>query len=216
MNLQTWKNKYRIDEIPFYWKPVIYGFSYLVGILWRTYFMFVHYTSEIEIATEPSLNRSSAVYCHWHAYIPVTFCVFLRPHKHVWLQHPMWYMKPIQVLLQLYGIKNLFGSAGHNGREAADRLSELLTQGYSTMIFPDGPNGPPRKLKHGVLHIAAQSNVPVVPIRYRVGRSITTSSWDKKIFPLPFSKITVEFGAPMVIDRVTDAVSERLERALHF
>ena len=74
-----------------------------------------------------------------------------------------------------------------------------LKKGYSTFVTPDGPQGPARILKKGALHIAAQSGVPLLPVRISASRCYRTASWDRKIHPLPFSTIHVDVGAPIAV-----------------
>jgi lysophospholipid acyltransferase (LPLAT)-like uncharacterized protein len=75
-------------------------------------------------------------------------------------------MKPIHVLLRLMGVKKIImGSSGHSGREAAEQLVYHLRQGCSTVLNPDGPNGPAFALKKGILHLSLKSRVPVVALR---------------------------------------------------
>ncbi len=97
------------------------------------------------------------------------------------------------------GIRVLLGSGGEEGRKAANELVELLRRGWSTVISPDGPYGPQRVLKKGVLHIALQSGVPILPVRFIVPRTFALPSWDRKLLPLPFSIVTVVFEEPITV-----------------
>jgi lysophospholipid acyltransferase (LPLAT)-like uncharacterized protein len=109
-------------------------------------------------------------------------------------------MKPIHIGLKLMGIRVLLGSRGEEGRTAANDLVDLLRKGWSTVISPDGPHGPQGVLKKGVLHIALQSGVPILPVRFIAPRTFVLPSWDKKLLPLPLSKIMVVFGEPITVN----------------
>ncbi len=90
-----------------------------------------------------------------------------------------------------------------------------LKKGYSTFVTPDGPNGPPRTLKKGVLHMAVQSSVPILPVRISANRFYRTASWDRKMHPLPFSIIHVAVGTPIAVTTSTfDESIEALTDAL--
>jgi hypothetical protein len=118
------------------------------------------------------------------------------------MQHPTWYLKPSHVLLRFVGVKKIIlGSSGYSGKEAADQLVEYLKKGYSTVVLPDGPSGPPFQMKKGALHISMQSNVPIVPMRFKASHSFEISNWDRRKWPLPFSTITVEYGEPIQITK---------------
>ena len=128
------------------------------------------------------------------------------------MNHPAWYMKPIHVLLWLLGVRRLvLGSTGYEGREAATKLVKYLQEGYSAGIAPDGPYGPPKELKKGALHVAAQSHVPLVAVQFRLSNPYVSRSWDKKRFPYPFSQITVKYSQPIF---VTPANLEEKSREL--
>ncbi len=62
-------------------------------------------------------------------------------------------------------------------------------------LSPDGPEGPPRQPKNGIIYLSARSGVPIVPVRIRCSRSLKLRGWDEKIIPLPFGKISVRYGA---------------------
>lgn len=115
------------------------------------------------------------------------------------MQHPAAYMKPVHLALRLMGVRVLLGSGGEEGQKAAATLVRLLRQGWSTAISPDGPSGPAHVLKKGVLHIARESEVPVVPVRFQVRPAVRLRSWDRKPVPLPFARIRVVFGEPITV-----------------
>jgi len=85
------------------------------------------------------------------------------------MQHPFWFMKPIHLFLRFTGVKRIIlGSTGHSGREAAEEVVEYLKKGYSTVLLPDGPSGPPFVAKKGLFHISLQSQVSIVPMQFKV------------------------------------------------
>ena len=115
-----------------------------------------------------------------------------------WMQHPVWYMKPIHVLLRLMGVKKIIlGSTGHSGRDAAELLADDLRKGYSTVLNPDGPHGPAFVLKKGILHLSLKSGVPVVALRFSSSSFHELKTWDRKKFACPFSTIEIKFGTPI-------------------
>lgn len=147
-------------------------------------------------------EHESFIYSLWHHLWFLWFVAFVRSHRrHAWMQHPAAYMKPVHILLRLMGVRVVLGSGGEEGRQAATTLVGLLKQGWSTAISPDGPSGPARVLKKGVLHIALESGVPVVPVRLDAKPALRLPSWDKKLVPLPFAGIIVVFGKPVTVTK---------------
>ncbi len=194
--------KYRVDNIPWYGKPLFLLYGYGVGLFLFFSYTFLYVTCRIRYeGREEAEAMPQAILAVWHQYATLYFICFLKHTKpHLWLNHSAAYMKPIHVLLRLVGVEGvILGSTGNQGREAADRLVTKLKEGYSTAMLPDGPYGPPHILKKGILHIAAQSGVPVVPIRFEMSRYFIWPSWDGKRIPVPFSKVRVVFGKPIFV-----------------
>jgi lysophospholipid acyltransferase (LPLAT)-like uncharacterized protein len=194
--------KYTVNNVPYFLQPLFYLFSYLIAILFFIYALIARFTCKIEILGEESLiERKNYIYCHWHTFTPLYFSVFYRHlHRHVWMQHPLWYMKPVHLVLRFAGMKKItLGSTRYSGRKAADELVECLRKGYSTVIMPDGPSGPAFVPKLGVFHVSLKSNVPIVPMKFNASRFFESRSWDRKKWPIPFSSIKVEFGNPIQV-----------------
>jgi len=194
-------SRYHVNEVPLILKPIFYLYGYGIPLLGFIYLFIVHVTSKIVfIGREQLKERSNHILCFWHTFIFLYFTAFLRTRLHVWMQHPTWYMKPSHVMLRFIGVRKIImGSSGYSGKEAAGQLVEYLKKGYSTVLLPDGPSGPAFKMKKGVLHISLQSNVPIVPLRFQTSLSFEIPYWDRRKWPLPFSRITVEFGEPIQI-----------------
>ncbi len=192
---------YRVDNIPFHLKPLFWLYGYVLGFLLYALVLLLRLTCRIRFEGQESLRNHPSILCSWHENVPSGFVVSHRfPRPQAWMNHPAWYMKPIHVLIWLVGVRRLvLGSSGYEGKEAATKLVKYLQEGYSTVILPDGPSGPPKELKKGALHMAAQSNVPLVAMQFRVSKAYVFRSWDKKRYPYPFSQITVNYSQPIYV-----------------
>jgi lysophospholipid acyltransferase (LPLAT)-like uncharacterized protein len=203
---------YRVDNVPALWRPFWLAYSWIAGIgFWCAWNLLV-LTCRIRFEGEQHrVGRENFIYSLWHESWFLYFAAFARSHRrHVWLQHPNAYMKPVHIGLRLAGIRILLGSGGEEGLEAARELVALLRRGSSTAISPDGPRGPCRVLKKGVLHLSRDSGVPILPLHVSVNRAIRIG-WDRKTIPLPWSRITVSYGSPIT---VTEDDFERASRML--
>ncbi len=206
-----------VDEVPLIYKPFVCLFGYGIAMLGYLYCLIVHLTSKIVFINQQYLDGlPNHLICFWHRYVFIYFVTFLRHRWHAWMQHPVWFMKPSHIFLRLIGVRKvILGSTGHSGREAADQLVDYLRQGYSTAIMPDGPHGPPFVMKKGALYMSLQSHTPIVPIRFKCSRAWQIRHWDKRLWPLPFSKITVEYGRPVQItDDNLEIAAEMIAHAL--
>jgi lysophospholipid acyltransferase (LPLAT)-like uncharacterized protein len=191
---------YRVDNVPALWRPFWLAYSWIVGVgFWCVWNLLIR-TCRIRFEGEQHrIGRENYIYSLWHESWFLYFAAFARSHRrHVWLQHPDAYMKPVHVALRLAGIRLLLGSGGEEGREAARELVVCLRRGSSTTISPDGPRGPRRVLKKGVLHLSCDSGVSILPLRLSASRVIR-AGWDRKAIPLPWSRITVVYGPPITV-----------------
>ena len=209
---RSWLTRYNVDTVPAILRPALYLYGYGVGALFFVYYLVQRPTIAVHVEGHEQLDvGSNYIFCHWHGSVPLSFqsniprmVSLIRQRPHVWMQDAGWHMKPIHVLLRLMGVEKLvLGSTGRGGRQAADRLVSYLRSGYSTVLLPDGPSGPAKSLKKGVLHIALQSQVPILPLRVTASRCIRTSSWDRKQHPVPFSTIRVQVGRPIRVTQDT-------------
>lgn len=84
----------------------------------------------------------------------------------------------------------------HNARGAALKaMINRLTYGKKIgLITPDGPRGPRRELKEGLVTAARQSGATIIPFYWRSPSPFTLSTWDRLKIPKPFSSIEAHFG----------------------
>ena len=81
------------------------------------------------------------------------------------------------------------------GRDFALRLAGLSRAGYSLVVTPDGPFGPPRVAKPGAIIVAREAGLPIQPWAASVRPSLRLAGrWDRQIVPLPFSRIHLLAG----------------------
>ena len=89
----------------------------------------------------------------------------------------------------LMGIRCARGSSSSRGTEALMALARALRSGCHAGITPDGPKGPRREVKPGVLALARLGRAPVVALGIRYHARWTLRSWDRFALPVPFSRV---------------------------
>ena len=212
-------SQYQVDKIPIIIRPQFYLYGYGLGLLLFFFFIILRATNKLKISGREKLREdSNHIFCLWHSFVPLALIsaaplipTVLDRAPQAWMQHPVWYMKPIHVLLRLMGVKTIIlGSTGHSGRDAAELLADHLRQGYSTVLNPDGPHGPAFVLKKGILHLSLKSCVPVVPLRFSSSSFLELKTWDRKKFAYPFSRIEMKIGEPIHV------TNDNFEYAHHF
>ncbi|MBN1382157.1 MAG: lysophospholipid acyltransferase family protein [Deltaproteobacteria bacterium] len=93
------------------------------------------------------------------------------------------------------------GSSSKDGKKALSAMVEDLKNHAFGAHIPDGPRGPIGIIKPGLIVMAQQSGVPIVPLYISVSRAWILKSWDRCLVPKPFSKITCRWGEPIFVPR---------------
>jgi len=120
-------------------------------------------------------------------------------------------------VLHLYGAETARGSSTRGGEVALREVLRDIRAGKNVALTPDGPKGPRRVVKDGVVYIAQVSGLPVVPFYFTARRKKRLRSWDQGIVPIPFSKALFLYGDPIPVPRHGDVEEWRLtiERAMN-
>ena len=108
------------------------------------------------------------------------------------------------------------GSSSRGGRAAFKKMLDLCQEGVDIVLTPDGPRGPRHELKDGVVQLARMSGRPVMPLAFVCSRGHRFKSWDRFLFPFPFSRSVYSFGDPVYFDKQegVDGFRERLKKAM--
>ena len=95
------------------------------------------------------------------------------------------------------------GSSSRGGSQALEEMIDVMNVGgkkYLCGTAVDGPRGPARLMKKGMVAVARQTGALFIPMACSGNRLITfPKAWDKTILPKPFSRITIIFGEPVPI-----------------
>ena len=98
-------------------------------------------------------------------------------------------------LVQLFGGQTVRGSSTRGGIQALKGIIALKKQGYRPNMAVDGPKGPIYKVKPGVFQISRLTGLPIIPISFHASKTyLFKKSWNQTRLPLPFSKITIQWG----------------------
>ncbi|MGE3616609.1 MAG: lysophospholipid acyltransferase family protein, partial [Gemmatimonadales bacterium] len=97
------------------------------------------------------------------------------------------------------GYQCLFGSSTRGGARALIGAIRALEGGTPVAFTPDGPRGPRREMKPGILAAAQRAGVPILPIHAQADRAWRLASWDRFVVPRPFARIRVGYGRPFPV-----------------
>jgi len=154
-----------------------------------------------------------------------------RPHIMVALWHShqfaaLWHYRRLGVVLlsswhhdaeyssrtaRSLGYRIVRGSSTRGATRAYLELARLTRAGKSIALTCDGPHGPPHVVKAGVVHLAQQGGVPLLPFAMGLSSFWTMRSWDGFRVPKPFSHGYALLGEPLWVP--PEATREELEAA---
>lgn len=97
------------------------------------------------------------------------------------------------------------GGVNKGGSEAKAQMIEVLKSGIPGAVTVDGPVGPAKIAKPGIIKMASEANVPVSPYLPLAESYWEFNSWDKFRFPKPFSRIIIYYVPPLEIPSDLDA-----------
>lgn len=102
------------------------------------------------------------------------------------------------------GFRVVRGSAARGGPRAFREMMAALRGGVNVVITPDGPKGPRRQVKSGVVELARLSGMPIVPVAFAAARArVLRRSWDQFFIPVPGSPAVYVWGEPIRVPAAT-------------
>jgi len=118
---------------------------------------------------------------------------------------------------RVMGIKAVRGSSNKRGAAALVSLTRAVRAGDHAGVTPDGPKGPRRHCKPGVVALAKLTSRPFMILGINCHSVWRTRSWDRFSMPKPFSRVDltlVEVPCPSR-DESDEAVAARLEAKIN-
>jgi lysophospholipid acyltransferase (LPLAT)-like uncharacterized protein len=116
-------------------------------------------------------------------------------------------------LARALGYRTVRGSSSRGVARALLGAVRELQTGHSVAFTPDGPRGPRRELKPGVVAAAQRGGGVIVPIHARADRGWRLDSWDKFLIPKARARVTVTYGRPFEVGPGEDGLAAGLAEA---
>ncbi len=184
---------------------IIQKFLAYIGYL---YILFVGITSRIEIINQEFSNKM------WEEKKPFILAFW---HGQLMMIGHVWKSKAVLNMLASSHSDGRFGAyiAGHfnlknisieskNKSPSLRQVFKILNNGNYLGVTPDGPRGPNQKVSEGIIKIAINSQVPIIPLGFASSRNFKLKSWDSFLITYPFSKCKFIWGDPIVIPSTTE------------
>lgn len=152
--------------------------------------------------------------CFWHAelLLATAYLNTLRGAglRAAWLISPSFDGEVPARVARRWGVHVIRGSATRTGvRALRDLQRTVVKERVSAVLATDGPSGPPRVSKAGVVMLAQLSGAPLLPLTFRARFALRLPTWDGLCLPLPFARVEVQVGALRGVPR--DLAPELLE-----
>ncbi|HET6795949.1 MAG TPA: lysophospholipid acyltransferase family protein [Gemmatimonadales bacterium] len=116
------------------------------------------------------------------------------------------------------GYRAVRGSSTRGGTRALLGAVRELRAGRTLAFTPDGPRGPRRELKPGVVAAAQRGRGIIVPLHARADRAWRLHSWDRFMIPKPLARVVITYGRPFEVPPGEEGLSAGLglaEERLH-
>jgi lysophospholipid acyltransferase (LPLAT)-like uncharacterized protein len=153
------------------------------------------------------------IYCVWHD--AITYPMFAGRHvRTAALVSQNTDNSHISFGLKMLGIQVVRGSSSRGGASAVRELLRLPANTH-LVLTPDGPRGPRREVKLGMVFLASHSGRGIVPTAFSATRFWKIpGNWTHLAIPKPFSRVFAISGEPIFIkpDATAGEMSAVLDR----
>jgi lysophospholipid acyltransferase (LPLAT)-like uncharacterized protein len=97
------------------------------------------------------------------------------------------------------GYRAVRGSSTRGASRALLGAVRELQAGHAVAFTPDGPRGPRRELKPGVVAAAQRGGAVIVPLHAEADRAWRLDSWDRFMIPKPGARVRIVYGRPFEV-----------------
>ena len=152
-----------------------------------------------EMDREIKEKPGGAIYTFWHSHLFYLFYHYRFLNKFTLMISPSQDGELLAALVKLYGYPVVRASSYKNTIPGTRELAHLLKKDAKVIIIADGSRGPRHRAQVGSVQLARMTGVPVYTLSYDAHPKHELNSWDRFILPLPFSKVTLNFVAPITV-----------------
>jgi len=181
------------------------------------YILLLRATMRLEFDNQEALHRARREHGHyiltfWHSrFVMMPYVCLTR--RMVALISRSRDSRMLGLILEQLGFDLAWGSSSTGGAYALREVLRKVRDGYDVAITPDGPRGPRRRVKPGVIATARMTGLPIVPTGFSARPARRLGSWDRTLLPYPFARGLFICGEPLLVPRdADDAEQERLRQ----
>ncbi len=193
-------------------------FSWLISVYLKIcYHTSIWRVKNLRNAQQVINSETSCIVCFWHGRLLMTPFCWNENKKFSMLisSHPDGVL--ISKAVSYFGIKTIVGSSSKNKFSSFKNIIKEIKSNNAVGITPDGPRGPKRKVKEGIISLAKLTQVPILPLAFGSKFGKELNSWDKFLLISPFNKFVAVWGNPIHIKKNKDIkiAMKNLEKELN-
>ncbi|PIE35435.1 hypothetical protein CSA56_04185 [candidate division KSB3 bacterium] len=180
-----------------------YAALYVAPYVGKLYFLFIEKTSRRIVVGQEQIEslkpeHPRGIYVTWHEQALIGILV-IRQRGMVALTSQSRDGEYLSRFMKVMGIETVRGSSSRGGLKGILQLSKAVKEKGDVTIIADGPRGPARECKAGVVMLAKRSGTPIIPSVALIDPCKRVNSWDRMRIPYPFSNFLVIYGEPFFV-----------------
>ncbi len=182
-------------------------FIYIYGLTLRVRYLNDSFVKSLQEKDQ----KGGVLYAHWHQDLLAAIALFCGKGRKVCTMASMSSDgEIIAKVLKYLKVQVVRGSQGKRGFEALYEMAPFIQKDCDGALAVDGSRGPQYKVKKGIIYLAKNTGLPIVPGSGDFKRKFVFRSWDSMFIPYPFSRGVAVYGDPIYVPQ--DASEELVEK----
>jgi lysophospholipid acyltransferase (LPLAT)-like uncharacterized protein len=178
--------------------PAAAGLVKAIGVTWRVQVV------RGDLERNVRARRRNVIYAFWHGHLLYLMYRYRGSGVYILVSQSR-DGEMLSQILRYFGLPTIRGSSSRGARRSLLELVRRARAGASAALAPDGPRGPRHRAQSGIITLAQLTEIPIIPVAVGARWKIEFQSWDRFLLPLPYSRVVVAYGEPVVVPRDADA-----------
>lgn len=177
----------------------------IISFLLKLFIIFISRTVRLKVYNREIIDRIKQkkkqiifAFYHQELFLFIHYIFQYKYNRVVILTSPSRDGDIAESLLRRFNFGVVRGSSRRGGLRGMIEIIQAIKNGSDVAFAIDGPTGPPRISKPGILLISQRTDAVIVPIASWAVPNFKLSTWDRTLIPFPFSKACIVFGEPIL------------------
>lgn len=160
-------------------------------------------------------DKKASFLLFWHTHWLVIFLIVIRFKKQLppvsILMSASRDTELVVALLERCSYQVIRGSSHKKSLQALKGIHKATQEGHLILIAADGPKGPAYQFKPGAIYLSQKYKSPIDLVHIKASWAYRLNTWDRLIFPLPFSQIKLFWKRVLPESLIVDQASRVVE-----